>query len=213
MAIERARAYLKQFGVDGRILEFEVSSATVELAAQAAGVIPARIAKSLSFMTPEGPILVVTAGDMKIDNPKYKSQFHTKAKMLGHDEVEALNVRVFRTPDPATGNPRAPYVAPATLQEDGIFRCYLTPLCFSDVASDLQYDLIGLDAEGNARHLGVGTLRVLTSHLTEDGALPDVIPQDTYIYNPTTGLWHKLVATVDESGVITTAVEQEGVER
>ena len=90
MAIERARAYLRQFGVDGRILEFEVSSATVELAAQAAGVIPARIAKSLSFMTPEGPILVVTAGDMKIDNPKYKAQFHTKAKMLGHDEVEAL---------------------------------------------------------------------------------------------------------------------------
>ena len=90
MAIERARAYLKGFGLDGRILEFEVSSATVELAAQAAGVIPARIAKSLSFMTPEGPILVVTAGDMKIDNPKYKAQFHTKAKMLSFDEVEAL---------------------------------------------------------------------------------------------------------------------------
>ena len=90
MAIERARAYLKGFGMDGRILEFPVSSATVELAAEAAGVIPARIAKSLSFMTPEGPILVVTAGDMKIDNPRFKAQFHTKAKMLGHDEVEAL---------------------------------------------------------------------------------------------------------------------------
>ena len=90
MAIERARAHLKQYGLDGRILEFDTSSATVELAAQAAGVIPARIAKSLSFMTPDGPILVVTAGDMKIDNPKYKAQFHAKAKMLGHDEVEAL---------------------------------------------------------------------------------------------------------------------------
>ena len=90
MAIDRAREYLKGFGMDGRILEFAVSSATVELAAQAAGVEGARIAKSLSFMTPEGPILVVTAGDMKIDNPKYKVQFHTKAKMLGHDEVEAL---------------------------------------------------------------------------------------------------------------------------
>jgi len=90
MAIERAQAHLKQYGLDGRILEFDTSSATVELAAQAAGVIPARIAKSLSFMTPDGPILVVTAGDMKIDNPKYKAQFHAKAKMLGHDEVEAL---------------------------------------------------------------------------------------------------------------------------
>ena len=90
MAIERARAHLKQYGLDGRILEFDTSSATVELAAQAAGVIPARIAKSLSFMTPDGPILVVTAGDMKIDNPKYKAQFHAKAKVLGHDEVEAL---------------------------------------------------------------------------------------------------------------------------
>ena len=90
MAIERARAWLKEFDLDGRILEFEVSSATVELAAKAAGVIPARIAKSMAFMTPEGPILVVTAGDARIDNPKFKAQFHTKAKMLGHDEVESL---------------------------------------------------------------------------------------------------------------------------
>ena len=90
MAIERARAWLKEFDLDGRILEFEVSSATVELAAKAAGVIPARIAKSMAFMTPEGPILVVTAGDARIDNPKFKAQFHAKAKMLGHDEVPAL---------------------------------------------------------------------------------------------------------------------------
>lgn len=90
MAIERARNHLKSFGMAERILEFDTSSATVELAAQAAGVIPARIAKSLSFMTPEGPVLVVTSGDRKIDNPKFKAQFHTKAKMLGHDEVETL---------------------------------------------------------------------------------------------------------------------------
>ena len=90
MAIERARNHLKSFDMAERILEFDTSSATVELAAQAAGVIPARIAKSLSFMTPEGPVLVVTSGDRKIDNPKFKAQFHTKAKMLGHDEVEAL---------------------------------------------------------------------------------------------------------------------------
>ena len=87
MAIERARNHLKSFGMAERILEFETSSATVELAAQAAGVIPARIAKSLSLMLPEGPILLVTAGDARIDNPRFKAQFHAKAKMLGADEV------------------------------------------------------------------------------------------------------------------------------
>ena len=89
-SIDRVRACLKGFGLDGRIREFPVSSATVELAAQAAGVIPARIAKSLSFLLPDGPILVVAAGDARVDNPKFKAQFHAKAKMLGHDEVEAL---------------------------------------------------------------------------------------------------------------------------
>ena len=66
------------------------------------------------------------------------------------NEVEALNVRIFRTPD-SEGNARAPYVAAATLQQDGLWRCYLTPLCFSDVSSDLNYDLIGIDGEGNSR--------------------------------------------------------------
>lgn len=87
MSIDRVREYLRGKGMEDRILEFAVSSATVELAAQAAGVIPARIAKSLSLMLPDGPILVVAAGDAKIDNPKYKAQFHAKARMLGHDEV------------------------------------------------------------------------------------------------------------------------------
>ena len=89
MSVDRVRAYLQSFGMEGRVLEFPVSSATVELAAQAAGVIPARIAKSLSFMLPDGPILVVAAGDAKVDNPRFKARFHTKAKMLGFDEVEA----------------------------------------------------------------------------------------------------------------------------
>ena len=89
MSVDRVRAYLKAFDLDARVLEFPVSSATVELAAQAAGVIPARIAKSLSFMLPDGPILVVAAGDAKVDNPRFKARFHAKAKMLGFDEVEA----------------------------------------------------------------------------------------------------------------------------
>lgn len=90
MSIARVRAYLEPFGLADRILEFDTSSATVELAAEAAGVIPARIAKSLSFMLPDGPILVVAAGDAKVDNPRFKAQFHAKAKMLSFDECAAL---------------------------------------------------------------------------------------------------------------------------
>ena len=87
MSIQNVREYLAPLGLADRVLEFETSSATVELAAQAAGVIPARIAKSLSLMLPEGPILLVTAGDARIDNPRFKAQFHAKAKMLSADEV------------------------------------------------------------------------------------------------------------------------------
>ena len=87
MSIAAARAYLARFGLDGSVLEFPVSSATVELAAEAAGVIPARIAKSLSFKVNDEAILIVTAGDAKVDNAKFKAAFHTKAKMLTPDEV------------------------------------------------------------------------------------------------------------------------------
>ena len=87
MSIQSVREYLAPLGLADRILVFETSSATVELAAQAVGVIPARIAKSLSLMLPEGPILLVAAGDARIDNPRFKAQFHAKAKMLSADEV------------------------------------------------------------------------------------------------------------------------------
>ncbi len=90
MSIERVRAYFKDLGMERRVWEFEVSSATVELAAQALGVRPARIAKTLSFKMDDGCILIVAAGDARIDNAKYKARFHTKAKMLAFDEVEPL---------------------------------------------------------------------------------------------------------------------------
>lgn len=90
MSIERVRAYFRQYGMEERIQEFEVSSATVALAAEALHCEPKRIAKSLSFMVEGHGILVVTAGDVKIDNAKYKAQFGTKAKMLSPQEVEAL---------------------------------------------------------------------------------------------------------------------------
>jgi len=90
MAIETVREYFRRFGLEGRIQEFPVSSATVELAAQALHCEPRRIAKTLSFSLNAAPILVVTAGDAKIDNSKYKAQFGAKAKMLGAEETHTL---------------------------------------------------------------------------------------------------------------------------
>ncbi len=87
MSIEKVRNYFKQCGMEEKIQEFEVSSATVALAAQALSCEPCRIAKTLSFSVNGAPVLIVTAGDMKIDNSKYKAYFGTKAKMLKADEV------------------------------------------------------------------------------------------------------------------------------
>lgn len=90
MAIEKVRAYFNKYGIENRIQEFEVSSATVELAAAALHCEPCRIAKTLSFTVQDKPILIVAAGDAKIDNPKYKAQFGAKAKMLTPEEVLSL---------------------------------------------------------------------------------------------------------------------------
>ena len=90
MSIERVREYFEARGIAERILEFNVSSATVDLAAEALGCEGKRIAKTLSFHADGRVVLVVAAGDAKIDNPKYKAQFHTKAKMLSFDEAESL---------------------------------------------------------------------------------------------------------------------------
>lgn len=91
MSTERAKAHLAKWGADKKVLEFDVSSATVALAAEALGCEPARIAKTLSFKTPdEKAILIVAAGDVKIDNRKFREYFGFKAKMLSPDEVEPM---------------------------------------------------------------------------------------------------------------------------
>lgn len=90
MAIERVKAYFRQYGMEQKIQELAVSSATVELAAEALHCEPQRIAKTLSFMVDGHAVLVVAAGDAKIDNSKYKAQFGTKAKMLSPEEAESL---------------------------------------------------------------------------------------------------------------------------
>ncbi len=87
MSIEKVRAFFAERGREGDIREFSASSATVELAAQAVGCPPARIAKTLSFAVDGGCVLVVCAGDTKVDNARFKAQFHTKARMLSPDEV------------------------------------------------------------------------------------------------------------------------------
>lgn len=88
MAIDKVKAHFRKFDMEDKILEFDVSSATVELAAQAIGCEPERIAKTLSFYVEENAILIVAAGDAKIDNSKYKKTFHCKAKMIPGTEVE-----------------------------------------------------------------------------------------------------------------------------
>ena len=90
MALEIAKQYLEERGFGDRVMVFDVSSATVELAAQAVGTEPARICKSLTFLVEEKPVMILCAGDAKINNSKYKAFFHTKAKMLSFDQVHEL---------------------------------------------------------------------------------------------------------------------------
>ena len=90
MSIEKVKAFFAGFGMEDRILEFPVSSATVELAAKALNCQPGRIAKTLSFLVADKPILVVAAGDARIDNPKYKAKFGTKARMLTPEQAVEL---------------------------------------------------------------------------------------------------------------------------
>lgn len=90
MSFEKAFKYLESKGMADRVMEFDVSSATVELAAAAVGCEPALISKSLTFMTADGPVMILCAGDAKIANPKYKAFFHEKAKMLSREEVSSL---------------------------------------------------------------------------------------------------------------------------
>ncbi len=88
MSLERVKEYLKEFGAEDRVVEFPVSSATVELAAQAIGCEGKQIAKTLSFQLPEECLLIVAAGDAKVDNHKFKETFGAKAKMISPDQVE-----------------------------------------------------------------------------------------------------------------------------
>ncbi len=107
MSIERVREYLDEFGLAEKIREFDTSSATVELAAQAAGVAPARIAKTLSFKDGEGCVLVVAAGDARVDNKKFRDAFGIKAKMLTPEEALDMTGHAVGGVCPFAVGPRA----------------------------------------------------------------------------------------------------------
>lgn len=128
MAIENVKRYFRKLGLEDQVMEFPVSSATVELAAEAAGVIPGRIAKTLSFYGEEGAVLIVAAGDARVDSRKFKERFRRKAKMLRAEDVESL-----------TGHPVGG-VCPFAVPEDALVFLDLTlkryesvfPACGSD---------------------------------------------------------------------------------
>ena len=132
------------------------------------------------------------------------------------DDVQAISIQIERTPDPETHAPRTNFSA-ATTEVEGAsprsFRCYFAPFYFPDTSEELKYHVIGLDESGNPRWLGSGALRVQENPASGGAIPPEIIPADTYIRNPSTGLYHKLTATVDEDGNLTIDLASEGVSR
>ena len=106
-----------------------------------------------------------------------------------------------------------PISARGRMVQDGVWHVYAMPFCFPAAAGDLKYEIVCTDEGGNARWLGTGALAVLACSAAGSGEEPQIVPRDTYLRNPVTGLYHRLVAEVDEDGVLTVAVDQEGVEK
>ena len=127
-------------------------------------------------------------------------------------DIADLALYVGRTPD-AEGSARNPFTVAATRQTDGSWRVYCNPYCFPDESAALWYSFVGTDESGNPRWLGTGKLRVLDNPADGSAVAPSIIPQDCYAYNPTTGKYHKITASLDEYGNISLDVESEGVYR
>ena len=106
-----------------------------------------------------------------------------------------------------------PISARGRMVQDGVWHVYAMPFCFPSAAGDLKYEIVCTDEGGNARWLGTGALAVLACSAAGSGEEPQIVPRDTYLRNPVTGLYHRLVAEVDEDGVLTVAVHQEGSEK
>lgn len=131
------------------------------------------------------------------------------------DDVDTITVQIGRTEDPTTHEPRPNFTAAAreVTETPRSFRAYLSPFLFPDVSDALEYHIIGTDENGNARWLGTGPLIVRDNPANGSPAPPEIIPADTYIRNPATGLYHKLTAGVNELGEIVLDCNPEGIER
>ena len=127
-------------------------------------------------------------------------------------DVSDVHVLIERLPD-SDGAAQEAFTVAGVRQADGSCRVYCSPWCFPDASEALHYHIMGKDSNGNPRWLGSGQLRVRENPANGSAVIPGITPADAYAYNPTTKLYHKLVAEVDEDGNITVAVEQEGVSR
>jgi len=124
------------------------------------------------------------------------------------DDIAAM-VAVVQYVD---GQETKTYKAAATRRDNGTWRIYFAPAYFPNLAEGLRYDIVGTDAEDNPRWLGAGVLRVLENPANGGGAVPEILPPMSYAYNPTTGLYYKLYASVNKYGQVTVDVDQEGVQ-
>ena len=130
------------------------------------------------------------------------------------DDIDGMTVQIGRTEDPTTHQPRPNYTVAANRNADGkTYRCYLAPFCFPDEADALEYHVVATDAKGSPRWLGTGPLIVRDNPADGSPIVPEIIPADTYIRNPVTGLYHKLTAAVNEYGELSINLESEGIER
>ena len=134
------------------------------------------------------------------------------------EDADTIAVQIGRTPDPQTQEPRENFTAAASETTlDGsaarTFRCYLAPFYFPDEADALEYHVVATDTNGNPRWLGTGPLVVRDNPADGSPVTPEIIPADTYIRNPATGLYHKLTAAVNELGEIVLDCDPEGIQR
>lgn len=132
------------------------------------------------------------------------------------DDIDTMAVLIGRTEDPDTHQPRTNFTAAASEIEGRTprsFRAYLSPFLFPDISDALEYHVIGTDENGNARWLGTGPLIVRENPANGSPVPPEIIPADTYIRNPATGLYHKLTAAVNELGELSIELESEGIQR
>ena len=134
------------------------------------------------------------------------------------EDVDTIAVQIGRTPDPQTQEPRENFTAAASEtislgSAARTFRCYLAPFYFPDKADALEYHIVATDSNGNPRWLGTGALDVRDNPANGSPVTPEIIPADTYIRNPATGLYHKLTASLNEYGELSVDIESEGIQR